>query len=395
MYLIFYVTLFHIVEWIIFIYLLTSISYLLIFLWAAHMKQKKDKHPLSSKLHRFVVFIPAYKEDAVIEDTISHFIRQEYPSELYDIVVISDQIKQTTLSRLKKYPIIINEVQFKNSTKAKSLHSALSKINKQYDIAVILDADNIVDSIFLEKINNAYSAGVIALQTHRIAQFPKTNLAILDAVSEEINNTIFRQGHVRIGLSSALIGSGMAFDFKLFKECIETIDKNHVGEDKQLEIILLRKRIFIEYLEDVYTYDKKINKANDFYQQRRRWLSTQLSSLIISSKEFFNAVKIKNWNYCDKILQWGMPSRVMLLGITLLLTIIICCYDFWIGIKWISLTILLMGILIASIPLHLRNLKLCKAIIIVPVLFLLMFINHFRLLDAGKKFIHTNHVSDE
>lgn len=393
--LIFCTTLFHIVDWIIFVYSIISISYLLFFLWAAHKKQRKNRYPLSSKLHRFVVFIPAYKEDAVIEDTISHFLRQKYPSVLYDIVVISDQIKQTTLSLLKKYPIIIDEVQFKNSTKAKSLHSALSKINKQYDIAIILDADNIVDPNFLEKINNAYSAGVVALQTHRIAQFPKTNLAILDAASEEINNTIFRQGHVRVGLSSALIGSGMAFDFTLFRECIETIDKNHVGEDKQLEIILLRKHIFIEYLEDVYTYDKKINKANDFYQQRRRWLSTQFSSLAISSKDFFNAVKIRNWNYCDKIVQWGMPSRVMLLGITFLLTIIICCYDFWTGIKWISLTIILMGILIASIPSHLRNLKLCKAIIIIPILFLLMFINHFRLLDAGKKFIHTNHINDE
>jgi len=35
-------------------------------------------------------------------------------------------------------------------------------------------------------------------------------LALLDGISEEINNNIFRKGHQTLGLSSALIGSGMA-----------------------------------------------------------------------------------------------------------------------------------------------------------------------------------------
>ena len=44
-----------------------------------------------------------------------------------------------------------------------------------------------------------------------------TNTAVLDAVSEEINNSIFRKGHTRLGFSSGLSGSGMAFEYDLFK----------------------------------------------------------------------------------------------------------------------------------------------------------------------------------
>ena len=384
------ISIFQAIDWIMYIYASVLVLYLLFFVWASRW-QKKREYPHSKNLHSFIIFFPAYKEDAVIENVISNFLRQEYLKELYDIVVISDQMQPETLTLLKKYPISINEVQFENSTKAKALRFALSKLSKKYDIAIILDADNLVDPCFLQKINDAYTAGQVAMQTHRIAKSIETNMAILDAVSEEINNTIFRQGHIRAGLSSALIGSGMAFDFSLFKECITTVDENHVGEDKQLELLLLRKRIFIEYLEDVYTFDEKISKTNNFYQQRRRWLSTQFSSLSISIRDFYNAVRDKNWSYCDKIFQWSMPSRVILLGMVSLLTGSISLYDWHAGIKWICLLGLLIGTLVSSIPSYLKTSKLCKALVIIPLLFLFMLINHFRLFRAGKKFIHTDH----
>lgn len=57
---------------------------------------------------------------------------------------------------------------------------------------------------------------VEAVQTHRIAKNMNNDMALLDAVSEEINNTIFRLGHAKLGLSAALIGSGMAFRYDLF-----------------------------------------------------------------------------------------------------------------------------------------------------------------------------------
>lgn len=378
-------------DWIIFIYASLLVFYLLFFSLAAYRKKGHRKYPESGNLHRFVIFFPAYKEDAVIENAVSNFFKQNYPKSLYDVVVISDQMLEETLDNLKAYPIIIERVQLKKSTKAKALRFALSQLNNTYDIAVILDADNLVEKDFLKKINNAYTSGQLAIQTHRTAKAPQTNIAILDAASEEINNTIFRLGHVRAGLSSALIGSGMAFDFNLFREIMIVIDEEHVGEDKQMELTLLRKRIFIDYLEDVYTYDEKINKPSKFFNQRRRWLSTQISNLSLSIKDFPQALKNKNWDYCDKLLQWTMPSRVVLTGIVSLFAIGISCWNLSAGIKWICLTGILLRTLIQSIPKYLMNYKLSKAVFMIPLLFAMMIINHFRLAGADKKFIHTSH----
>jgi hypothetical protein len=47
------------------------------------------------------------------------------------------------------------------------------------------------------------------VQGHRAAKTHK-DFAMLDAISEEINNNIYSKGHRAIGMSSRLAGSGMA-----------------------------------------------------------------------------------------------------------------------------------------------------------------------------------------
>ena len=74
-------------------------------------------------------------------------------------------------------------------------------------------------------------------------------MALLDAISEEINNHIFRKGHRSLCLSSAIIGSGMAFDYQLFKEYMTTLQAVG-GFDKELELKLLHNGYKIDYLPD-------------------------------------------------------------------------------------------------------------------------------------------------
>ena len=81
-----------------------------------------------------------------------------------------------------------------------------------------MNADNVVDTNFLEVVNNTYASGSNAIQTHRIYQERPSNVSILNAITDEINNSILRAGHVNLGLSASLNGSGTAIDFTWFKE---------------------------------------------------------------------------------------------------------------------------------------------------------------------------------
>lgn len=136
--------------------------------------------------------------------------------------------------------------------------------------------------------NDALDSGIQAVQAHRTAKNRDTDTAVLDAASEEVNNSIFRRGHVALGFSSALIGSGMAFDYKWFRENIACCTTS--GEDKELEALLLRQGIYIDYLDDVRVLDEKVQGEGAYYNQRRRWIAAQFYALSSAVRQLPGAI---------------------------------------------------------------------------------------------------------
>lgn len=376
----------------IFLLFFLAVLYILIFAIAS-LKKRKDVYPPAKKKHRFAVLFPAYREDAVIVNSVRSFFSQDYPADRYEVIVIADMMQPATLRELRAMGATVLEVDYEKSTKTKALQFAVDYLKKKkeirYDVVVILDADNVVKPTFLDKLNDAYYSGCLAIQTHRVAKNRNTSIAVLDAVSEEINNSIFRKGHTNLGFSSALIGSGMAFDYSWFKDNIYKAD--HVGVDKQLERLLLTQNIYIEYLVDVYTYDEKVQKKGNFYAQRRRWIATQFTNLFSGLFSLPKAFFTGNWDYCDKLLQWMMPPRVILFGFIILIAVGLTGYDWILSLKWWGLLLALCVAFSLAVPDYLVDNRFRKAILSLPILFLLMFFNIFRLKGANKEFIHTEH----
>ena len=382
---------FQLVDAILFLLFLIAVLYLFVF--ALYSKKKAAyTYQKANKKYRYAILFPAYMEDNVIIESVQSFFKQNYPRSLYDVIVISNQMSEETICQLQKTTAFVCPINEPISTKINALKEAINYIEQEslsYDMIVILDADNVVQPSFLEKINDAFYSGCSAIQTHRIAKNRDTSTAFLDAVSEEINNSIFRKGHTRLGFSSGLSGSGMAFEYDLFKEMIQGIDD--IGEDKHMERKLLLQNIYIEYLEDVYTYDEKVRGKKDFYNQRRRWLVTQFDNLSSGMSQLPGAILRGKWDYCDKLFQWMMPPRILLLGFVTLIACLLSITDILLSFKWWGL-LLLIGITFSlAIPDYLVDKQLKKAIISLPVLFLLMFFNLFRIRGSNKQFIHTKH----
>ena len=137
---------------------------------------------------------------------------------MFDIIVISDQMQSATNELLRSLPIRLLIADYKDSSKAKALTMAMDAIDGiPYDVVVIMDADNLT-SHFLTAVNRAFDSGVRCTQAHRTGQNLNTDISVLDGISEEINNGIFRSGHNALGLSAALSGSGMAFEADWFRK---------------------------------------------------------------------------------------------------------------------------------------------------------------------------------
>ncbi len=365
--------------------------YLLIYSLAS-LRRKPDK-PVSVKDYkRFALLIAAYKEDVVIIDTVQACLAQDYPSDKYDVVVVSDHMQPATNEKLSELPIKLLQVDFEQSTNTKSLKAALEYLDKDaYDVVLIIDADNIINSSYLSEVNNAFgNPDVKVVQTHRVAKNLNTDMAYLDAVSEEVNNSIFRLGHVNLGRSAALIGSGMAFEYALFYEAMMS-NTSVGGFDRVLEMKLLYQRIFFHYLPDTYVLDEKIQKTRHFYQQRRRWLSAQYYSLGEFVRHLLPAIRDQKWDFCDKLFQQLFLSRVLLLGFTFILSVSLSIWFPTLAYKWWTIFGILLLTIAIAIPRRFWKWRFAKAICLVPYSFLLMFINLFRLREANKRFIHTEH----
>ena len=377
----------YIFEYICWILASIAVAYPLIYSLAS-LGTRKSYYPIANKQHKFAILFPAYKEDRVILPVVESFLQQHYPQELYKVIVISDHMQETTNERLAQLPITLLKANYENSSKAKALNFAMDHFGRdEFDAVVILDADNIVDTNFLLEINKVFDAGVQAIQAHRTAKNRNTDIAVLDGLSEEVNNSIFRRGHVRLGISSALIGSGMIFNYQWFHDNVKHLVTT--GEDKELEVLLLKQRIFIEFLDEVYVYDEKTQGEKGFYNQRRRWLATQFAQWGRVFKDLPQAILSGNIDYSDKLIQWMLPPRLILFGGIIVMGSIMQIIDWPLALKWWALFLIMGVTLCLAIPDKLVDDRFKKSINKLPLLFIMMVVNLFRMKGMNKKFVNT------
>jgi cellulose synthase/poly-beta-1,6-N-acetylglucosamine synthase-like glycosyltransferase len=345
---------------------------------------------------RFGVFIPAYKEDGVIEDVAKKALQQNYPSTDYDVVIIADSLQPETLERLRSLPIKVVEVQFESSTKVKSINHAIAELRQSYDYIIILDADNVMYPDFISRMNNLHAQGYQAVQGQRLPKNTNTSLSFLDGLSEAINNHIYRQGTAALGLSSSISGSGVSFNYTIFKNLITGMTSIG-GFDRELELLLLSDGIKVLYEKEAKVLDEKVQKTAVFENQRKRWISSQyhylgkyfgkgMTAFFKGNFTFFNSAVLRNIQ---------LP-RLINLGLIAVMPVLLYFVKDYLAVNYFIwptfLGIMILSMLIA-IPREYYTLELVKSILKIPGLFLRMFLLLFRLKGANKKFIHTPHYN--
>ena len=382
----------HILEIILWFIIAGSVAYVVFFAIISLFYEKEDRiaihaAALTNRLNKFLILYPAYKEDKVIINAVEQFLLQDYPKELYTVIVISDHMQPETNEKLSKLPITLLQPTFEKSSKAKAMQFAIDHINSEFDNVVILDADNVVRPEFLSQLNVLCSVYDV-IQCHRCAKNANNDVAVLDGTSEEINNTIFRKAHNRLGLSSALIGSGMCFKYELFKENVFKLTT--AGEDREMEALLLHQGIFIKYASEIHVFDEKVSNQDNFQRQRMRWMTAQVQSLLSNLPKVPKAILHGNINFVDKTIQQALIPRsiliVLLGGISVFMTIIV---PDWCEKWWILFAMLALSLFIA-IPAPLR-LKSFKKVLAIPNLVFKMLKNILHMDHKNTDFIHTEH----
>lgn len=279
------------IEPILFLCFSIPLIYLFVFAIAA-LFRRTDTYPPARKKHRYAVLIPKN----------SVFVTQNYPVELYDVISTD------------------------------SLYETIKEIDTaKYDLAVILGKTDRVSPNLLDEINRAYEAGATALQLHHILTPRNSRKLRMKAINEEIRNSFFKQGQIRIGLSSAMDGKDMVLEFAWLK-------KNLKNPKSNLEKRLARQNIYVEYLE---------NSCVESSEPRIPQYHVKVSRTIAALPE---AIMTSNWDYLNKLVQWLLPSWITLLAGTTLIAILMTAYEWTYSLKWWGILFMLIFTICLAIP---------------------------------------------
>jgi cellulose synthase/poly-beta-1,6-N-acetylglucosamine synthase-like glycosyltransferase len=387
-------TFIHIVSWLLFVYFAANTIYLFfIALCGRLIKGKKYGRQVDKS--RIAILIPCIREDHIIIDTAFQAKFHDYPESRFSVTVIADKLKPESIAELREIPVEVLEVNL--SMKSRSLHAALETPAVQNsDLVMILDADNIMAPGCLEKVNAAFHAGYRAIQCHRTAKNKNTAVALLDAMSEEININLFRRGPSRAGLSAAPIGSGMAFKTRLVREIFSTKEiLENPAEDREIDMQLMQRDIRMEFLDDALVYDEKVTNAGVFELQRVRWLEAQVNHV----RRFFDPDMKQAQRtvlFYNKFFQNLLLPRVLTLVVfCFLVASIIVQGVFQIPLLepaphlWIAMMALYYLTLLISIPSSFYSMQTIIALSRVPLLMLSMIRAVLQIKRRRREFIHT------
>lgn len=284
--------------------LIPSIYYFIFGLFPLFIKKKEEK--TTYKKNKFKILIAARNEEVVIPNLIESIKKQNYPKELYSILVIANNCTDKTKEVSLKAGAQVLELNKNITCKGDCLNYVfkMDKDDNSFDAYLIFDADNILHPNFLEEINKELEKGYMAVQGFRDTKnlydsFTSGSYALFFYLQNEFVN----KTRTNIGMSANINGTGYA----LKKELINLIDCTTVTktEDTELTTILALNNIKVGYTERAICYDEQVEKFNLSFKQRKRWVQGSIQTF----KKYYKEI----------ILNFSKVSKIPLIDISLVL----------------------------------------------------------------------------
>ena len=369
---------------ILFVWVFVTVIYLTFFavtsLFARHSEIPKAKNE-----NRFIIIIPTSKNGISVEATARSILGQTYSQRLFDVTVVANNEDEITLFHLAQQPITLLTPNFKDNIWTKSLQVAINNLPqfKIYDSAIILEAGDLVEPEFLQQMNDAYeSAGTKVIQAHKLALNRDTTSARLEAIFEEINNSIFRRGHISVGLSASMASSGMVFNFDWFKNHILTAKVSWA--DKDLEATIMREYIYVDYFDNIFVYSEKARQAEDFNRKRISWIITQCKTFFHNVHYLPAALFNRHYDLIDKLLQWMLIPRIVMMAIIIAMAIITPFIYLTAALKWWGIFALVIFVFAIATPNYLVDEKWDSTFFKVPAVLFSSVLKRFKI---GRKLL--------
>ncbi len=249
--------------------------FLSLFGFGRKVKDYADHDPQS----RFLVLVPAHNEEKVIGDIIDNLNRMDYPRELYDYYIIADNCTDGTAEVARRMGARVIETRKESpdapTGKPIALRKALQAIGdyqNRYDLMMIFDADNLMDTNMFREVNSQYldKGRPDFIQCYLGAKNKKGVVAWFYYTGYTLTNRFFDLAKHRLGLNCAIGGTGFAMSTAyLYERGGWTTMSLTEDFEIQVEATLEGRRILWNHVTRVY--DEKPTSMRASIRQKIRW----------------------------------------------------------------------------------------------------------------------------
>ena len=249
--------------------------YLTVFGFRKKTKDYEDHDPQS----RFLVLVPAHNEERVIGDIIDNLNRMDYPRELYDFYIIADNCTDRTaeVARAAGAQVIETRKDGPDAPTGKPIAlkkalDALGDYHKNYDLLMIFDADNLMDTNMFREVNSQYldKGKPDLIQCYLGAKNKDGYVAWFYYTSYTVTNRFFQLAKHRLGLNCSVGGTGYAISTQYVRERGGWTTMS-LTEDIEIQVEATEDGRRILWNHNVRVYDEKPTSFRASLRQKIRW----------------------------------------------------------------------------------------------------------------------------
>jgi len=342
---------------------------------------------LNERQYEFGIIITAHQETEFIFPLVDSLLKQTYNN--FYVYVIADDCDTSGLIFNDKRIHILQSIPALHA-KVKSIHYGIENFKRKHDIIVIFDADNLVHPLFLEIMNKYFQKGYKVVQSEFKPKNTDSNYARMDAIGDMFNFFIEREVRMCINLSATIWGSGVAFDYDLYKG-IEYRDLLG-GFDKKLQAHLVQHVDKIAFAADAILFDEKIASGKSLENQRIRWIHSYFKYFKESFQIFYGGIMNLNFN----IAYFGFVLLRPPLFIVITCSMFFMLIDYFVHVQyfyiWLCILFSFLSSFVCIVLLKGKDFRFIKTLFFIPFFVFRQMAALLKIKKAKRSFIKTPHT---
>ncbi|HHI87545.1 MAG TPA: glycosyltransferase [Candidatus Cloacimonetes bacterium] len=251
------------------------------------------------------VVVAAYNEENTIGQLLTCLINQDYPQDMYELIIVDDDSSDRTREIIKEFQEkapnlkLLHANQVRNIRSRKKNALSLGVKESKGEIILTTDADCIVGYQWISGMTRYFGRGVGMVAGFSEPLIPNWRKASFVQKYEYIDTiALFFAAAGAIGSNKSFSCSGQNLGFT--REAFDRINgyeriKNYISGDDVLLMQLLQRagyKIRFAFGQETYAATRSERNLGSFLNQRTRWASNEKPQAFLNREFFFYLIDV-------------------------------------------------------------------------------------------------------